>query len=615
MLPPQSMLTIKIRMAKLAGCSAALAMLLTGCGPAGPRALFAGKRLLDQGKPEQAVETLKTAVTLLKTNALAYSYLGLACHQAGKLPEAESAYQHALTLDPELVEVRYNLGCLYLGENKLEPAKTALTAYTLRRPGAADGWLKLGTVQLRSASAATAYARAAELAAAERSFNEVIRLSGRNAEALTGIGLARLQRNRPGEAIQYFDQALKVQPDYPPALLNLAIVTQENLNDRQLALQKYQEYVALKPVPENAIEVRAIIRQLEQELRPAPAHPAQSNPAAQLAQTPVKPVAVDSGRNLALAKTATNVSRPTVAIPLETAAAAPKPASMTNAAKPAAPNPIPASTTLEVSHVPAEPVLKTAQDDGTSPARQTPTGSEHAVGTTTPLTQTKEPQKSFLQKINPFSLLGSDSKAPRTAPPSKDIVVSARSPEEAPLSKFDADSSLPSGARYTYKSPAKPAAGSRAEAERAFAQGVQAQQTQHLPEALQAYRRALQADPSYFDAWYNFGLAATEAGNFQSALSAYETALALRPDSLDARYNFALVLKQANYSLDAARELEKVLAAYPNDSRSHLALGNLYAQQLRQPAKARPHYVKVLESDPRNPQAGAIRYWLTDAAH
>jgi tetratricopeptide (TPR) repeat protein len=127
---------------------------------------------------------------------------------------------------------------------------------------------------------------------------------------------------------------------------------------------------------------------------------------------------------------------------------------------------------------------------------------------------------------------------------------------------------------------------------------------------MQAYRLAAQLDPSYFDALYNLGLAATKAGNLRAALTAYEDALAVQPTSLEARYNFALVLKQANYIADAVKELERVLARYPNETRAHLALGNLYAQQLHQPAKARQHYLKVLEEEPRHPQARDIRYWL-----
>ena len=110
-----------------------------------------------------------------------------------------------------------------------------------------------------------------------------------------------------------------------------------------------------------------------------------------------------------------------------------------------------------------------------------------------------------------------------------------------------------------------------------------------------------------FKAHYNLGLVATESGNLTLALASYENALAIEPTSLDARYNFALVLKQANFLADAALELEKLLVTYPNDARANLALGNLYAQQFGQPAKARPYYLKVLEVEPHNPQASAIR--------
>jgi tetratricopeptide (TPR) repeat protein len=165
-------------------------------------------------------------------------------------------------------------------------------------------------------------------------------------------------------------------------------------------------------------------------------------------------------------------------------------------------------------------------------------------------------------------------------------------------------------ARYAYKSPPKPAPGNRSDAERAFAQGVQAQEARRLPEAVQAYRLATQLDPTFFEAHYNLGLASTQAGHLAAALTAYENALAVQPRSLDARYNFALVLKQANYITDAANELEKVVATYPNETRAHLALGNIYAQQYHLPARARPHYLKVLEVEPRHPQASYIRYWL-----
>jgi tetratricopeptide (TPR) repeat protein len=125
------------------------------------------------------------------------------------------------------------------------------------------------------------------------------------------------------------------------------------------------------------------------------------------------------------------------------------------------------------------------------------------------------------------------------------------------------------------------------------------------------YRRAASADPGWFEAQYNYGVLAYRLRNYPAALAAYEMALAIQPDSTDARYNFALTLRSAGYVTDAVNELEKILTANPDEVRAQLALGNLYAQKLNNPAQARRHYLKVIELDPHNSQANDIRYWLT----
>jgi tetratricopeptide (TPR) repeat protein len=603
------MRTIKNEAVKHLMLFLAAVTLFTGCGPPGPRALFKGKKLLDQGKYAEAVEQLKLATALLNTNAQAWNYLGLAYHHAVQPAQAERAYQRALTLDHDLSEAHYNLGCLWLSENKLEGAKTELTAYTLRRGNSLDGFLKLGTAQLR----------ARELAAAEKSFSDALKLNPQSAEALTGVGLVRVQRQRTDEAAAWFKKALKEQPDYSPALLNLAIVEQEYLKDRAGALQHYQAYLALKPVPDNAESIKGIVHALEEELHPTPVPlvaavvpPPATNPA-----PPRMSVAEAAHTSGPPRVPVTNGSRTAGAAGTEMAVAPSKPVSVANSTRPApvtnAPKPVPAAAPLppapitEVVQVPTEPVFKPAEDVSTAPAQSS--SFPDNVGATassapTAAKQTKPAKKTFFQRINPLGLLGSETSTSSQATSSSTAVPSDPVSESAALGP----------GRYAYKSPAKPQSGDRAGAERAFAQGLQAQQAQRFPEAIQAYRRAIQLDPSYFDAYYNLGLAGTALGNLQTALTAYEHALAIRPESLDARYNFALVLKQANFPVDAANELQKVLVNSPNDSRTHLALGNLYAQQLQQPTKARYHYLKVLETDPRNPQAANIRYWLTDSA-
>src|SRR5580658_6953500 len=144
MLPPRRMLTKK----KLQGSVWAMLLLmaaLTGCTPAGPGALLDGKKLIEKGKYEAAIDRLKTATELMDTNALAWNYLGLAYHHANKPADAIEAYQKALKRNPDLVEVHYDLGCVLLEENRpgtLDAARSEFTAYIMRRGKSAEGWLK-----------------------------------------------------------------------------------------------------------------------------------------------------------------------------------------------------------------------------------------------------------------------------------------------------------------------------------------------------------------------------------------------------------------------------------------------------------------------------------------
>src|SRR5262249_52823323 len=122
MLPPRMMVVIKKSGRKERWCALILALscvlFMSGCTPAGPGALLKGERLLREGKYEQALEKLLTATQLLPKEARAWNYLGLAYQGSGQLGEAERSYRAALALDHKLAAARYNLGCLYLEQNR-----------------------------------------------------------------------------------------------------------------------------------------------------------------------------------------------------------------------------------------------------------------------------------------------------------------------------------------------------------------------------------------------------------------------------------------------------------------------------------------------------------------
>ena len=589
MLPPSLMLATKNRIRRGAIIFLALAIFIAGCTPPGPRALLEGKKLLDRGDYADAVAELKTATTLLPASAPAWNYLGVACQCAGQPADAAAAYERALTLDRDLVEAHYNLGCLWLEQNKPDAARTEFIAYTLRRNNDPEGWLKLGAAQLRTG----------DLIPAEKSFSTALSLSPNNAEALNGLGLARIERGRPQEAAEFFAAASREHPGYAPAILNLAVVEQDYLRDYKPALEHYRAYLALTPHPANWDDVNAVANSLEQPASVA------------VASAPVENHVTGPAPSVANESQPQNVYHP-----------APSPRSQPSPGRFNSSPPLRATSQTQVERVQPEPVMVAAQN----PAATTEPQAE-------PSPEQSQQKPSIWHRLNPAHWFGSaapqknydengvtplpplDSSAPANATPlmssdSNPAIASSPASVVVPKPVHIVQPAPPTFPRYLYLSPRKPRPGNRVAASGAFTQAREMEQDSRWVDAMESYRQAAAFDPGWFEAQYNLGVLAYRLQNYRQALAAYETALAIEPDSVDARYNFALTLKAAGYAIDAVNELEKILAANPDEVRAQLALGNLYAQQFHDTARARQHYLKVLDLDPRNSQATDIRFWL-----
>ncbi len=587
-------------------CACLLAVFLLGCTPPGPAALLEGEKLIEQGRFAEAVVELRIATSILSTNAQAWNYLGLAYHHSGQAAEADNAYRRALMLNHDLAEARYNLGALLYAQGRLDAARTEFTAYTLGRLNSVPGLLKLAAVQLRMR----------DFAGAEKSANDALRHSPENPEAWGTLGLARVYRGRALEAVQCFDRALKAQPDYRSALLNSAIVLHQQLHNPAAALQRYKRYASLKPPPEHLVAVIAIIRQLETEPVLAPASPAGAvtngnpPPVATVGNLPPPRPQVT---NTALTAASPPTQPPRARAESNAASVAPPPRQVAS-------TPPPLAVSVQSVHVAEEPVIKAASDLPST--RLPPPSSPSAPRTRPPATDATSvlakrpepaPKRNLFSRLNPLNLLGKD--ADKNPPPkvvitSDDIAPGAGAPPRStPVASKAAPPRFP---RYNYLSPTKPASGNRVAAQAPFLRAHEAQQDGRLADAIRDYREAAKLDPTLFEAEYNLGVALAESGKVSESMTAYERALAVKPDSADARYNLALALKQSNYVPDAASELEKLLATKPRETRAHLALANLYAQELGQKSKARQHYQRVLELEPQHPQAGVIQYWLTD---
>jgi tetratricopeptide (TPR) repeat protein len=606
------------------------ALLLPGCTPPGSRALLEGERLLRAGQYPQAIAKLQLATQLLPENAQAWNHLGLAHHKSNQANEALRAYQEALRRDPNLAAVRFNLGCLFLEQHNPQWAVSELTTYTLLQGDSPEGWLKLGTAQLRTQ----------QLDAAERSFQSAIRLEPSLAEAWNGLGVIHTQRRRLKDAFQCFNAALQRQPNYSPALLNLATLYHHHLNNRALALQTYRKYLEIDPSAANAMVVRHSVRQLEAELAQAPARPA-----ADIVSTP------PAGPPASAPRTETNLAAvrqaPSLPAPVQPASErlpAPAESNLVQATPPpikpepppqrepapAPVKPVPESGPLPAAPPPMPEVVQLTEDpppriaqDMTPPPRQEVAPISPA---TAPLDQpsplvrratvTPTPDKRPLQdRMNPVTWFRGRDRPP-PAPTPLTLPGASSQPETvtrpAPaLSEQPATPAQPQPIpRYAYRPRLQPAQGDRAKADPFFAQGVQAHRERRLADAVRAYQQAGKLDPAFYEAHYNLGLAAYELKQSGQSLSAYEAALSIKPTSANALYNFALALQMAGYFQDAALELEKLLKNNPSEARAHFLLASLYADNLARPDLARVHYRKVLELEPQHPEALAIRFWL-----
>ena len=200
MLTRSKMLTIKKRSFALLVLAVISAAALTACGPAGPRDLRKGERLIQSGEFAEAVPVLEEGVRLLRNSpgnvqAAALNLLGLAQHGAGHLDAAGRAYLEALKLDRNLWAADFNLGCLRLEQSNYLGAIDNLTTYATSYPKDINGLLLLGRAHLKLAMERSGIDRYPTLEYAKRDYESAEKIRS-TAEACNALGLIALMQRR-----------------------------------------------------------------------------------------------------------------------------------------------------------------------------------------------------------------------------------------------------------------------------------------------------------------------------------------------------------------------------------------------------------------------------------
>ena len=172
---------------------------------------------------------------------------GMSFHQAGRLAEAEMAYQQILKSAPRNFDALHFLGIIHYQRGNLANAMRYIDLALGTNPGAAAAQGNRGNLLQalkRFDEALTCYERA-------------IALRPDYAEAFSDRGLALQELKRFDEALACYDRAIALRPDYAEAFNNRGNALQA-LKRPDQALACYDRAISLRPDYAEAFNNRGV---------------------------------------------------------------------------------------------------------------------------------------------------------------------------------------------------------------------------------------------------------------------------------------------------------------------------------------------------------------------
>lgn len=229
-----------------------------------------GNRLLDEGRPQEAVEAYHLAAALRPDETTPHVNLGFALMEQGLMDEARQSLDEAVRLQPANADALYMLGAIAMSrgepERAIEQFDKALVAnpdfeivygelcracFRADRLDEACSVTKRGIERFPASAELHCFlgnllVARKEFAAAVPVFEKTLSLRPDFAEALFGMGLALRGCGRLDEAAKSCRRAIVVKADSAEAHYNLGLVLKDQgqLGD---ATQSYQRALALNP--------------------------------------------------------------------------------------------------------------------------------------------------------------------------------------------------------------------------------------------------------------------------------------------------------------------------------------------------------------------------------
>jgi tetratricopeptide (TPR) repeat protein len=172
--------------------------------------------------------------------------------QRGYMEQAAAAFRIALRDDPASAEALYGIGSVYLDQQKTAEARESFAGALKLRASypdtRANSWNNLGLLAAREGRAGEAI----------NSFQEALKLSPDHSIALDNLGSAYRQQKRWDDARKTYERALEVNPDDAEANYGIGMVFAQN-DDTGRAFDSLQQALKLRPIYPEALNNLGIL--------------------------------------------------------------------------------------------------------------------------------------------------------------------------------------------------------------------------------------------------------------------------------------------------------------------------------------------------------------------
>ncbi len=607
---------------------------LIGCADlAGDRQFEQGLRQYERERFERAAELFRrvaSEATDAGLRAYAYHYLGDIAWRQGDGEQAARYFEQSQEQVPTLFEPAFNLGVLALAREDWVTARAYFQAAANLQPRDARPWEYM----------AKTYQGEAGRRDARRALFEARDRAPRSPRILTRLALLEFADGDLEQAVSFCLQALERDPQYKPALYNLGRIYAEWPEERHHAIAYFQQYIEVAGTSERALSARQQVADLRR--RPSPTAPQleEDEPDDEPAEAdgPVPPTWRDRLATLAERVEAGETQRAAAGY-LALAAQARQQGQRDREEEilRTAVEQLPDSARLHTElgrhyldrdrPTDALPTFQRAVElDAESSqawlflaaAASSMQEYDQALDALTRASRLQPNDPGPLWRLATlYDQAGADRRAIETYetfqarfPRDPRVIRATESIARLRPPPPEPEPAPPPEPAVTAPSPTPEQVQRERQAQQAFERGMAYQRARDWASARLYFSRATSLDPTRSSAFYQLGVVEYQLGNLDAARAAFQQTLELSARNVMAWYNLGLVEHGQGATPEAITALRRAFRLNRDHVPTHLLLGIIYAADPSTHGDARYHYQRVLELDPENANAPALRQWL-----